>query len=284
MPDCTGSGFKRTAASMVPLPIDPPRVGTAGGGPAANRTNFDSTAYGRKATAARADQAAAAAAAAANALSQFAHPAAPASKDAPAGWPSNRRDMDVSSMAALRAEQLKAANHSGCGGAQQQHQQSSALAAAAAEKAPSHVLVARALGPVAGRAIVTERRAFLAQIDAAEHRVRELELELQQEREKLQAQTMQAQSDQQAKIEIERMRNETQMTITAMKIRADEANAALAAAVKKDTADTAHEVTSVQQAAKQFHEQQMAERDSLDAEHDRMMNASPMGMEKSEER
>ena len=185
MPDCTGSGFKRTAASMVPLPIDPPRVGTAGGGTAANRTNFDSTAYGRKATAARADQAAAAAAAAANALSQFAHPAAPASKDAPAGWPSNRRDMDVSSMAALRAEQLKAANHSGCGGAQQQHQQSSALAAAAAEKAPSHVLVARALGPVAGRAIVTERRAFLAQIDAAEHRVRELELELQQEREKV---------------------------------------------------------------------------------------------------
>jgi hypothetical protein len=55
--------------------------------------------------------------------------------------------MDVSSMAALRAEQLKAASHSG-GGAQQQHQhqQSSALAAAAAEKAPSHVLVARALG------------------------------------------------------------------------------------------------------------------------------------------
>ena len=100
----------------------------------------------------------------------------------------------------------------------------------------------------------------------------------------MQAQTIQAQSDQQAKIEIERMRNETQMTITAMKIRADEANAALAAAVKKDTADTAHEVTSVQQAAKQFHEQQMAERDSLDAEHDRMMNASPMGMEESEER
>ena len=105
---------------------------------------------------------------------------------------------------------------------------------------------------------------------------------LQQEREKLQAQTIQAQSDQQAKIEIERMRNETQMTITAMKIRADEANAALAAAVKKDTADTAHEVTSVQQAAKQFHEQQMAERDSLDAEHDRIMNASSMGMEQSE--
>ena len=180
MPDCTGSGYKRTAASMG----DPPRVGTAGGGTAANRTNFDSTAYGRKATAARADQAAAVAAAAANALSQFAHPAAPASKDAPAGWPSSRRDMDVSSMAALRAEQLKAASHSGAQ-QQHQHQQSSALAAAAAEKAPSHVLVARALGPVAGRAIVTERRAFLAQIDAAEHRVRELELELQQEREKV---------------------------------------------------------------------------------------------------
>ena len=98
---------------------------------------------------------------------------------------------------------------------------------------------------------------------------------LQQEREKLQAQTVQAQGDQQAKIEIERMRNETQLAITAMKIRADEANAALAAAIKKDTADTAHEVTSVQQAAKQVHEQQMAERDRLDAEHDRMMAVDP---------
>lgn len=107
---------------------------------------------------------------------------------------------------------------------------------------------------------------------------------LQQEREKLQAQTMQAQSDQQAKIEIERMRNETQMTITAMKIRADEATAALAAAVAKDKADTAHEVTSVQQAAKQFHEQQMAERESLDAEHERMMDMPNMEMPKPEER
>ena len=98
---------------------------------------------------------------------------------------------------------------------------------------------------------------------------------LQQEREKLQAQTVQAQNDQQAKIEIERMRNETQLAITAMKIRADEANAALAAAIKKDTADTAHDVTSMQQAAKQFHEQQMAERDRLDAEHNRMMTVDP---------
>ena len=86
---------------------------------------------------------------------------------------------------------------------------------------------------------------------------------LQQEREKLQAQTAQAQSDQQAKIEIERMRNETQMTITAMKIRADEANAALAGAMAKDRADTAHEVTSVQQVVKQAHQQQMAQQDTL---------------------
>ena len=98
---------------------------------------------------------------------------------------------------------------------------------------------------------------------------------LQQEREKLQAQTMQAQSDQQAKIEIERMRNETQLTITAMKIRADEANAALAAAIKKDTADTAHDVTLMQQAAKQGHEQDMADRDRLDADHDRLMAVDP---------
>ena len=98
---------------------------------------------------------------------------------------------------------------------------------------------------------------------------------LQQEREKLQAQTIQAQSDQQAKIEIERMRNETQLAITAMKIRADEANAALAAAIKKDTADTAHDATLMQQAAKQGHEQDMADRDRLDAEHDRMMAVDP---------
>ena len=98
---------------------------------------------------------------------------------------------------------------------------------------------------------------------------------LQQEREKLQAQTVQAQSDQQAKIEIERMRNETQLAITAMKIRADEANAALAAAIKKDTADTAHDATLMQQAAKQGHEQDMADRDRLDAEHDRLMTVDP---------
>ena len=98
---------------------------------------------------------------------------------------------------------------------------------------------------------------------------------LQQEREKLQAQTVQAQSDQQAKIEIERMRNETQLAITAMKIRADEANAALAAAIKKDTADTAHDATLMQQAAKQGHEQDMADRDRLDAEHDRLMAVDP---------
>jgi len=106
---------------------------------------------------------------------------------------------------------------------------------------------------------------------------------LQQEREKLQAQTVQAQSDQQAKIEIERMRNETQMTITAMKIRADEATAALAAAMAKDKADTAHEVTSVQQAAKQFHEQQMAKRESLDDEQERMMHMPNMGRPKEQE-
>jgi hypothetical protein len=80
------------------------------------------------------------------------------------------------------------------------------------------------------------------------------------------------------------MRNETQMTITAMKIRADEATAALAAAVAKDKADTEHEVTSVQQAAKQFHQQQMAERDSLDAEHERMMDMPNMDMSEPKER
>ena len=48
---------------------------------------------------------------------------------------------------------------------------------------PGRTCWLRALGPVAGRAIVTERRMFLAQIDAAEERCRQRERELQAERE-----------------------------------------------------------------------------------------------------
>ena len=44
--------------------------------------------------------------------------------------------------------------------------------------APSHVLVARALGPVAGRAIIAERRHLLEKVDAADARVRAIEEEL----------------------------------------------------------------------------------------------------------
>ena len=150
---------------MTPLPYDRPRMPN------------------RHATAAKADRAAAHAAAAASALGRFAHPHAPASRDAPAGWPSTRRDLDAAAVDELKAAGRQAA--SDVGGLSGGGAPLAGLSGAASEKAPSHVLVARALGPVAGRAIVTERRAFLAQIDAAEQRARELERQLQQEREQV---------------------------------------------------------------------------------------------------
>jgi len=70
---------------------------------------------------------------------------------------------------------------------------------------------------------------------------------LEMDGQKLQMQAQTAQSDQAAKIEIERMRNETQLAITAMKIRADEAGAIFAA-----------EVNRVGTGASQQHLQQMA--------------------------
>jgi len=70
---------------------------------------------------------------------------------------------------------------------------------------------------------------------------------LEMDGQKLQMQAQTAQSDQQAKLEIERMRNETQLAITAMKIRADEAGAIFAA-----------EVNRVGTGAQQQHLQQMA--------------------------
>ena len=176
----------------------------------------------RAATAKKADRASAAAAASARALGHFASTSAPASRDAPAGWPSTRRDAADAS-----------------------HREAAELAAPAglgrdSESAPSHVLVARALGPVAGRAIVTERRMFLAQIDAAEQRCRETEQLLQEERELLPASRAREEAAyareaqlreerdaayagaEAARIEMERLRG----TLDAERARADRAEAA----------------------------------------------------------
>ena len=136
----------------------------------------------REATRLKAERAAAAAVVS---LGHFTQPGAAASRDAPAGWPSSLRDDR-----ALARSQTAHTYHDRAMVAHARRDADEANLPAGlgreSERAPSHVLVARALGPVAGRAIVTERRAFLAQIDAAEQRVRELELQLQQEPQLLQ--------------------------------------------------------------------------------------------------
>jgi hypothetical protein len=76
---------------------------------------------------------------------------------------------------------------------------------------------------------------------------------LEMDGQKLQMQAQTAQGDQQAKLEIERMRNETQLAITEMKIRADEATAMLQAQVSRE------ELTLTQR-----HQQEMA---ALQANH-----------------
>jgi hypothetical protein len=76
---------------------------------------------------------------------------------------------------------------------------------------------------------------------------------LEMDGQKLQMQAQTAQGDQQAKLEIERMRNETQLAITEMKIRADEATAMLHAQVSRE------ELTLTQR-----HQQEMA---ALQANH-----------------
>jgi hypothetical protein len=76
---------------------------------------------------------------------------------------------------------------------------------------------------------------------------------LEMDGQKLQMQAQTAQGDQQAKLEIERMRNETPLAITEMKIRADEATAMLHAQVSRE------ELTLTQR-----HQQEMA---ALQANH-----------------
>ena len=75
---------------------------------------------------------------------------------------------------------------------------------------------------------------------------------------KLQMQAQTAQSDQAAKLEIERMRNETQLAITAMKIRADEAAAIFAAEVNRVGTGASQHFDAMSQASDQYHAQQMA--------------------------
>ena len=75
---------------------------------------------------------------------------------------------------------------------------------------------------------------------------------------KLQMQAQTAQSDQAAKLEIERMRNETQLAITAMKIRADEAAAIFAAEVNRVGTGASQHFDAMSQASDQYHQQQMA--------------------------
>ena len=81
---------------------------------------------------------------------------------------------------------------------------------------------------------------------------------LEMDGQKLQMQAQTAQSDQQAKVEIERMRNETQLAITAMKIRADEAGAIFAAEVNRVGTGASQHFDAMSQAADQYHQQQMA--------------------------
>jgi len=89
---------------------------------------------------------------------------------------------------------------------------------------------------------------------------------LESDNQKLQMQAQQAQGEQQAKMEIERMRNETQLAITAMKIRADEASAIFQAEVMRVGTGMSQQFDATQQAAEQHHLQQMAAQQALQAQ------------------
>ena len=81
---------------------------------------------------------------------------------------------------------------------------------------------------------------------------------LESDSQKLQMQAQTAQSDQAAKLEIERMRNETQLAVTAMKIRADEAASIFAAEVNRVGTGADQHFKAIAQASDQYHAQQMA--------------------------
>ena len=84
------------------------------------------------------------------------------------------------------------------------------------------------------------------------------------DRQKLEMQAAQSKGDQDSKVEIERMRNETQLAVTAMKIRAHEAGAIFAAEIDRVGTGSAHEFDATQQESKQHHLQQMAAQKTSD--------------------
>ena len=152
----------------------------------------------RTATASNAQRAAARAAAralattldaqaASAALKEFTRVDAKPSLTAPAGWPSTCRDAKeaarrAAEQAALRSQSMLTPMNGGAFQAPAGGKDHSKAAdgAGALHSAPSHLLVARALGPVAGRAVVTERRQLLDMRDAAEARCLELESQLEE--------------------------------------------------------------------------------------------------------
>lgn len=75
---------------------------------------------------------------------------------------------------------------------------------------------------------------------------------------KLQTQAKTAQNEQATKLELERMRNETQLAIIAMKIRADEAAKIFAAEVNRVGTGASQHFDAMSQASDQHHQQQMA--------------------------
>tara|TARA_R110000765_G_scaffold36063_1_gene80867 strand:+ start:423 stop:3065 length:2643 start_codon:yes stop_codon:yes gene_type:complete len=75
---------------------------------------------------------------------------------------------------------------------------------------------------------------------------------------KIQADAVESQKDREAKVEMEKMRNETQLAVTAMKVRSSEAGAIFAAEVERVGTDATHEFDATQQADQQHHLQQMA--------------------------
>ncbi len=89
---------------------------------------------------------------------------------------------------------------------------------------------------------------------------------LESDGQKLQMQAQQSQGEQQVKLEIERMRNETQLAITAMKIRADEASAIFQAEVMRVGTGMSQQFDATQQAAEHHHLQQMAAQKAVQAQ------------------
>ena len=103
---------------------------------------------------------------------------------------------------------------------------------------------------------------------------------LESDSQKLQMQAQTAQNDQAAKLEIERMRNETQLAVTAMKIRADEAASIFAAEVNRVGTGASQHFKAMSQASDQYHAQQMAMQDVI-AQQDRSDQSAAQASQQS---